>query len=62
MYAGGEALGGSEQITAEKQVADLVPVDLAGVEPESDPAARADIGWDVVSLGLRRGERSVLAG
>jgi len=61
-YKGGEALWGSEQIAGEQEFADFVPIDFADVEAEGDPAARADVGGQVVALGLRSGEGGVFSG
>lgn len=47
---------------APHQFGDLIPIDLADVQAERDPTARANIGGKIKSLGLRRGQCLVLAG
>ena len=58
---GGEAFGGSKEIAAEEKFADFVPVDLAGVEAESDPSARTDVGGQIVTLGLSSGQGGIFS-
>jgi hypothetical protein len=53
--------GGGEEVACYEEIADFRPVDCREVEAESDPAARADIGGEIVALGLRSGEGGVFA-
>jgi hypothetical protein len=58
---GGEAFGSSEEVAAEEELADFVPIDFADVEAESDPSARADLGGQVIALGLSDGQSGVFS-
>jgi hypothetical protein len=47
-----QPLGRDQHITAQQQVPDLVPIDLARVQPECDPSSRCDVGWKIEPAGL----------
>ncbi len=52
MDESGKTFGRSEEIAAEEELANFLPIDFADIETESDPSARADVGGQVVALGL----------
>ena len=49
-------------VASQEKIADLGPVDFGQIETECDPAARADVGREIVAFRLGFGEGSVIAG
>src|SRR6185436_7413694 len=53
-------LGSLMAIAAERVLGHLLPVDLADVQPETDPAARPDVGRQIEPGGIELGQIPVL--
>jgi hypothetical protein len=49
---GGKAFRGGLEVAAQEEVVDFGPVDFGEIQAKGDPAAGADIGGEVVALGL----------
>jgi len=58
----GEFFGSGKVVAGQEKIADFGPVDFGQVETEGDPAARTDVGWEIVAFRLGFGEGGVFAG